>query len=68
MKYETIKYKVESNILTLTLNRPEKLNAFTGQMMDDFLSAFAAAGRDAAVRVIIVKKDRRGFCAGADLS
>ena len=47
MKYETIKYEVESNILTLTLNRPEKLNAFTGQMMDELISAFDEAGRDA---------------------
>ena len=68
MKYETIKYEVESNILTLTLNRPEKLNAFTGQMMDELISAFDEAGRNDDVRVIIVTGEGRGFCAGADLS
>ena len=53
MKYETIKYEVESNILTLTLNRPEKLNAFTGQMMDELISAFDEAGRDDDVLSLI---------------
>ena len=68
MKYETIKYEVENNILTLTLNRPDKLNAFTGQMMDELISAFDLAGKDDDVRVIIVTGEGRGFCAGADLS
>ena len=68
MKYETIKYEVENNILTLTLNRPDKLNAFTGQMMDELISAFDLAGKDDEVRVVIVTGEGRGFCAGADLS
>jgi enoyl-CoA hydratase/carnithine racemase len=54
MNYETIKYEVENNILTLTLNRPDKLNAFTGQMMDELISAFDNAGKDDEVRIIIV--------------
>ena len=54
MKYETIKYEIDSNILTITLNRPDKLNAFTGQMMDELIFAFDSAGKDDEVRVIIV--------------
>ena len=54
MNFETIKYEVENKILTLTLNRPDKLNAFTGQMMDELISAFDKAGKDDDVRVIIV--------------
>ena len=68
MNYETIKYEVANNILTLTLNRPDKLNAFTGQMMDELISAFDNAGKDDEVRIIIVTGAGRGFCAGADLS
>jgi len=68
MKYETIKYEIDNNILTIMLNRPDKLNAFTGQMMDELISAFDNAGKDDEVRVIIVTGEGRGFCAGADLS
>ena len=68
MKYETIKYEIDNNILTITLNRPDKLNAFTGQMMDELIFAFDSAGEDDEVRVIIVTGEGRGFCAGADLS
>ena len=68
MNYETIKYEIDNNILTITLNRPDKLNAFTGQMMDELISAFDSAGKDDEVRVIIVTGEGRGFCAGADLS
>src|ERR1700757_3628929 len=68
MAYETIKYEVEDQILTITLNRPDKLNAFTGQMMQEMIEAFDAADRDDNVRAIIVTGAGRGFCAGADLS
>ena len=68
MKFETILYEIENKILTITLNRPEKLNAFTGQMMDDLIKAFDQAGKDDAIRVIVVTGAGRGFCAGADLS
>ncbi len=68
MKFETILYEIENKILTITLNRPERLNAFTGQMMDDLIKAFDEAGKDDDIRVIVVTGAGRGFCAGADLS
>ena len=67
MEFETILYEIKDKILTVTLNRPERLNAFTGQMMDDLIKAFDKAGKDDDIRVIIVTGAGRGFCAGADL-
>ncbi len=67
MAFETIRYEVEDGILTLTLNRPERLNAFNGTMMTEMIEAFDAADADDAVRAIIVTGEGRGFCAGADL-
>src|SRR5215475_11314220 len=54
MAYETIKYEIEDQILTITLNRPDKLNAFTGQMMQEMIDAFDAADKDDNIRAIIV--------------
>ncbi len=68
MSYETITYEVAEQILTITLNRPDKLNAFTGQMMTEMIDAFDKADADDNVRAIIVTGAGRGFCAGADLS
>jgi enoyl-CoA hydratase/carnithine racemase len=68
MPYETIDYSVADNILTLTLNRPDRLNAFTGQMMADLIDAFDRADADDDVRAIIVTGAGRAFCAGADLA
>lgn len=68
MSYDTIIYEVEDGILTLTLNRPEILNAFNREMLSEMLDAFDRADADDAVRVIIVTGAGRGFCAGADLS
>ena len=67
MKFETILYDKKDKILTITLNRPERLNAFTGQMMEDLISAINTAGEDDEIRVIVVTGSGRGFCAGADL-
>jgi enoyl-CoA hydratase/carnithine racemase len=68
MSYEHILYDVKDHILTLTLNRPDKLNSFTGTMGSEIIDAFDKADRDDDVRVIIVTGAGRGFCAGADLS
>ena len=67
MNYETIKYEVNNKILTITLNRPDRLNAFTGQMMNDLIAAFDSASKDDEIRVVIITGEGRGFCAGADL-
>jgi enoyl-CoA hydratase/carnithine racemase len=65
--FETLLYAVEDGIATITLNRPEKLNAFNTQMMKDMIAAFDATDADDAVRCVIVTGAGRGFCAGADL-
>jgi enoyl-CoA hydratase/carnithine racemase len=68
MSYNTIRYEVTDNILTLTLNRPERLNAFNREMLSELIAAFDEADADDAVRAIIVTGAGRGFCAGADLA
>jgi enoyl-CoA hydratase/carnithine racemase len=68
MDYETILYQVSHNILTVTLNRPAKLNAFTRQMMLDLIDAIDRADADDDVRAVIITGAGRAFCAGADLS
>ncbi|WP_374571583.1 crotonase/enoyl-CoA hydratase family protein [Phenylobacterium sp.] len=65
--FETIKLEVEDGIATLTLNRPDRLNAFNTQMMKELIAAFDATDADDAVKVVIVTGAGRGFCAGADL-
>lgn len=67
-EYETIRYAIDDSIATITLHRPEKLNAFTPVMMAELIAAFDAADADDAVRAIIVTGEGRAFCAGADLS
>src|SRR4030095_10973 len=66
--FETLLYSVEDGIATITLNRPEKLNAFNTQMMQDMIAAFDETDADDAVRAVIVTGAGRAFCAGADLS
>lgn len=68
MDYEAIIYEVEDNILTITLNRPEKLNAFNGQMSSEVHDAIDRADADDNVKAIIFTGQGRAFCAGADLS
>ena len=68
MTYEQIRYDVQDGVLTITLHRPEKLNAFTAKMLHELLDAFGRADADDAVRAVIVTGSGRAFCAGADLS
>lgn len=68
MVYETIKCEVAEQILTITLNRPERLNACTAAMERELVGAFDCADRDDNIRAIIVTGEGRAFCAGADLS
>jgi len=68
MTYETLRYEVADGILTLTLNRPEHLNAFTVQMADDLEHAFRRVNDDDDVRAVVVTGAGRAFCAGMDLS
>ena len=68
MAYETILYEVRDRICTITLNRPDKLNAWTRQMHLDLKEAMHGAGADRDVRVIILTGAGRGFCAGADMA
>ena len=68
MTYNTISIGVSERVMTITLDRPEKLNAFTPEMKDELIDAFDAADGDDAVRVVIVTGNGRAFCAGADIS
>jgi enoyl-CoA hydratase/carnithine racemase len=67
MAYEQILYSVEDKVLTLTLNRAERLNAFTGVMCRELIDAFDRADADDSVRAVIVTGAGKAFCAGADL-
>jgi enoyl-CoA hydratase/carnithine racemase len=67
MAYEQILYSVEDRVLTLTLNRVERLNAFTGVMCRELIDAFDRADADDSVRAVIVTGAGKAFCAGADL-
>jgi len=65
--YQNILFEVADGIATVTLNRPEKLNAYTLEMGEEIASAFARLRADADVRVVILTGAGRGFCAGVDL-
>jgi enoyl-CoA hydratase/carnithine racemase len=68
MSYREILYSVEDRVATVTLNRPDKLNAWTAIMSDEVREAMFAAEADPDVRVIVFTGAGRGFCAGADMS
>jgi enoyl-CoA hydratase/carnithine racemase len=68
MSYNTLRYEVADAILTLTLNRPDHLNAFTVEMAHELIDAFNRASDDDEVRAIVVTGEGRAFCAGMDLS
>ena len=68
VSYSTILYEVEENILTITLDRPEALNAFNNNMLEELLDACDRADADDSVKAIVVTGAGRAFCAGADLS
>jgi enoyl-CoA hydratase/carnithine racemase len=67
MAYQTLLTELSGSILTVTLNRPERLNAFTEAMMYEWLQLCDEIDADDAVRVVVVTGAGRGFCAGADL-
>jgi len=66
--YSTIRTELDDGILRLTLNRPDRLNAFTVTMCEELIDAYGRASRDDDVRAIVVTGEGRAFCAGMDLS
>jgi enoyl-CoA hydratase len=68
MQFETVRYETAERIATITLNRPEKLNALSRQLQEDLVAALEAAEADREVRVIVLRGEGRAFCAGYDLS
>jgi enoyl-CoA hydratase/carnithine racemase len=67
MNFEEIRYEVADHVLTITLDRPDRLNAFTATMGRELIEAFDRSDADDDVRAVIVTGAGRGFCAGADL-
>ena len=67
MEYSEIRYEVADGVATITLHRPDRLNAFTTTMAGELVAAFDAADADDDVRVALLTGSGRGFCAGADL-
>ncbi|MBT8141718.1 MAG: crotonase/enoyl-CoA hydratase family protein [Gammaproteobacteria bacterium] len=68
MNYNTLKYDVNEHILTLSLHRPDNMNAFTVEMSQELIHAFERASDDDEVRAIVVTGSGKAFCAGMDLS
>jgi len=68
MQYQSIAYDIKDHILTITLNRPDQMNAFTVEMANELVDAFSRASADDEVRAIVVTGAGKAFCAGMDLS
>ncbi|MGA1362152.1 MAG: crotonase/enoyl-CoA hydratase family protein [Ilumatobacteraceae bacterium] len=68
MELQEVSLDIEDGIATVTLNRPDKLNAFTGRMMNELIEVFDRTDSDDGVKAVIITGAGRGFCAGADLS
>jgi len=68
MEYQTILLEKKNNIATLTLNRPEKLNALNPQMFVELVHAFRKVNQDDDIRVLVITGAGRGFCSGVDLT
>ncbi len=68
MPYNTLSWQIDNRVLTLTLNRPEQLNAFTVEMAEELIDAYQRASDDDAVGAVVVTGAGRAFCAGMDLS
>jgi enoyl-CoA hydratase/carnithine racemase len=68
MAYNTLRYEVKDSILTLTLNRPDRLNSFTIEMGNELVDAFQRASDEDDIRAVVVTGSGRAFCAGMELS
>jgi enoyl-CoA hydratase/carnithine racemase len=66
MELKVVRYEVADRVATITLNRPDRLNAWTGRMHHEYRWAMAEADADSEVRAVVVTGAGRGFCAGAD--
>ena len=65
---DSILFSKQDNIATITLNRPDSLNAMTNSLMKNLVDALALVEQDKAIRVVVITGSGRGFCAGADLA
>ena len=68
MSYNTIELNIEAGVATLTLNRPDRLNSFNGEMHSEIRAAFNVIRADESARCMVITGNGRGFCAGQDLS
>ncbi len=68
MAYQDIEFEIDSGVALITLNRPDRLNAFSGRMGEELGEALAKSDRDDEVRAVVLTGAGRAFCAGADMS